>query len=478
MLAVGTRYQKLDWSVANGTEKRCLLKWLAAASLIAEMVTGFAVEPSSPKSLSEGIDGLIAAQTQKDLPGGAVVVLRDGKVAYSKAYGLANIDSGVANTTSTKFQIASVTKSFTALAVLRLVEQGRLSLDDPLAKFVPDFVGGDRITIHHLLAHTGGLPDFMGFNEAKNMPRECAPGDRLNYSNIGYVALGRVIEKVTGKTYEAYLREAVLDPLAMHDTGVAGHQPTNNNWAVGYVFGSDGKFLKAQITDQSSDPGAGGLYSTAEDMTRWLTALSQGRLATPALLERATTAVQLNDGRKGSYGYGFMLVPFRGLREIAHGGDISGFNSYFALYPTEHLAVLVLCNAGMHPSGPVPTAAETAHRIIALALGDRLGPEWPAAKVLPTSVLDRYAGHYRLEAPAPVIEAMGDRVDFSRENAGLFASGKRGRLEIFAETDTTFYSKGGPIPMTITFVRKSDGSVSEAVLSMMGLREFRLHRLP
>jgi len=445
---------------------------LAAAVAPAEP----ALEAPQP-ALGEKIDGLLAAIPGKDLPGVAVVVLRDGAVVHSRAYGLASVELGVPNTTRTRFRLASVSKSFTALAVLQLVEQARLRLDDTLDRFVPDFVGGERITIHQLLTHTAGLPDFVSFDEAKKQPRDSPPGARLNYSNVGYVALGRVIEKVTGKSYESHLREAILAPLGMVDTGVDRRQALEKGRAAGYVIGPEGGFVNADYTDTSSDPAAGGLYSTAEDMTRWIQALVAGRIVAPTTFDKATSPVTLPDGHRGGYGYGFMLAPFRGLREIAHGGDISGFNTYFALYPDERLAVIALSNVGMRPPGPVPVAGDLVHRIVELVIGDRLGPAWPAAVSLPAAVLDRYVGRYRLDVPPPVAEVMGESVEIVREGDRVFAAAKQGRVELFAESETSFFSKEGP-GVKVSFSPAAGGTAREAVLSLMGLREFRLVRVP
>jgi CubicO group peptidase (beta-lactamase class C family) len=423
---------------------------------------------------SERIDALFAPSAGGKLPGAAVVVLRDGAVV-SKAYGLATVEQGLANTPATKFRLASVSKSFTALLVLQLVEQGRVRLDDPLEKYVPGIVGGDVMTIHHLLSHTSGMPDFMAFEEAAKLPREYAPGDRLNYSNLGYQALGRVVEKVTGKTYEARLREAILDPLGMKDTGGGWPGAPSEGRATGYLFDpGSGRVSLAETSN--ADPASGGLYSTAEDMARWVKGLLAGRIVSPATLEKAWTPVALNDGRHGAYGYGFMLAPYRGLREVAHGGDISGFNTYYAIYPTEKLAVVVLSNVGMRPPGPVPEAGAIAHDVADLLVGDRLGPRWPPTIALPQQVLDRYTGRYRIDAPAPIVAVMGDAIEIQRDGERLVARGKQGEAEIFPETETDFHSKAGPV--RITFVPGRDGAPTQAIVTLMGLREFHITRLP
>jgi CubicO group peptidase (beta-lactamase class C family) len=426
--------------------------------------------------VSGRIDSLFAAAAGRPLPGAAVLVLRDGAVVHSKAYGLASVEAGTPNTPRTRFRLASVSKSFTALLVLQLVEQGRLRLDDPLEAFVPGVVGGDRMTIRHLLSHTAGMPDFMRFEDAAKLPRESAPGERLNYSNLGYSALGRVIEKVTGRSYEAHLREAILAPLGMKDSGCDRREAPPADRAVGYLFDPAGGVKVAEYTDSGSDFAAGGLFSTTEDMALWVKGLLGGRIVSPATLEEAWTPVTLDGGRQGAYGYGFMLVPYRGLREVGHGGDISGFNSYVAFYPSEKLAVVVLSNVGMRPPGPLPDAGAIAHQVVEILAVDRLGPQWPPQVAIAPEALDRYVGRYRLDAPAPVLAVMGDAIEVRREGTRLLARGKQGEAEIFPESQTEFFSKAGPV--RISFVPGRDGSPSRAVLTLMGLREFRLTRLP
>ena len=315
---------------------------------------------------------------------------------------------------------------------------------------MPGVVGGDAITIHHLLSHTAGMPDFMRFEDAAKLPRDAAPGERLNYSNLGYSALGRVIEKVTGKTYEARLREALLDPLGMRDTGCDRREAVLHDRATGYLFDPAGGVQRAEYTDSGSDFAAGGLYSTAEDMAVWARASSTGGSSRRPRSRRRGHPSRSTTGARGAYGYGFMLVPYRGLREAGHGGDISGFNSYVALYPAEKLAVVVLSNVGMRPPGPVPDAGAIAHQVVDIVAGDRLGPQWPPAVAVAPEVLDRYVGRYRIEAPPPVAAVMGDTVEIRRDGARLLAKGKQGEAEIVPESETEFYSKAGPV--RISFV--------------------------
>jgi CubicO group peptidase (beta-lactamase class C family) len=445
----------------------------AFACLVAAVGLVSASDP--PTDVSGRIDALFAAAGGGRWPGATVVVLRDGAVVHTTAYGLASIEQGVANSARTRFRLGSVSKSFTALLVLQLVERGRLRLDDPLEKYLPGAVGGDAMTIHHLLSHTAAMPDFMPFEQALTMPREYAPGDRLNYSNLGYTALGRVVEKVTGKTYETLLRESILDPLGMVDSGGGWRGLPPVGRATGYLFDPAANGVGVADTTDADLP-SGGLYSTAEDMTRWVKGLLDGRIVSAETLEKAWAPVALRDGRRGAYGYGFMLAPYRGVREVAHGGDISGFNSYVAIYPTEKLAVVVLSNVGMRPPGPVPEAAAIAHEIVDAMAGERLGPRWPPTITLAPEVLDRYAGRYRIDAPAQVHEVMGEAIELRREGERLVAKGKQGEAEIFPESETEFHSKAGPV--RIVFVRGDGGAPVGAILTLMGLREFHLTRLP
>lgn len=420
------------------------------------------------------VDGLFEPVRGQDLPGAAVIVLSGGETVYAKAYGMADVELGVPNTLDTKMRLASVTKSFTALAVLRLAEQGRLRLDDRLSEYLPDFQSGGRVTLRHLLTHTSGVPDFVSLDDARTVDLEFSPGERLNYSNTGYIILGRVISAVTGQTYEEHVREAILEPLGMSDTGCDHRELVLKRRAAGYLFSP--ALVNAEYSDTAAEPAAGGLYSTARDMVRFLRALQGGEIVGSETLERAFSPTPLAGGREGAYGYGFMVTRYRGLREIGHGGDISGFNSYVALYPDIDLAVIVLSNVGMWASGPLPKGADVAHQVVEEMAGDRLGPQFPAAVAVEGRTLDRYVGRYHVEAPPPVVAVMGDTVDIEREDDRLLTVGKQGRSEIVALSDTRFYSKLAPA--RIDFLSPGVDGGPDAILTLMDLREFPMTRVP
>jgi CubicO group peptidase (beta-lactamase class C family) len=245
--------------------------------------------------------------------------------------------------------------------------------------------------------------------------------------------------------------------------------------AVGHRIGEDGRVVPVAPQDRSSAPAAGGLVSTVEDLLRLDQALYGEALLPRAALEEAFAPVRLADGRTGGYGYGWTVRRFRGLREIAHGGDIDGFNGFLARYPTERFTVIVLANYSMASSAPLPTAAELAHRIVATFLGDRLEAQPPSVAVDP-AVLADYAGDYRLEGPPPLIAAMGETITITAAGGRLLGRDRGGRdAELRAESETVFASPDGPV--TLTFVRDGEGQVTGLVVSLMGLREFRARKV-
>lgn len=440
------------------------------------LLSGMVLMPSARENRVLQIDALFASLEGKQTPGAAVLVVRDGMVVHRAAYGLANVELGVPNTPETVFRIASVTKPFTAMAVLQLCERGRLGLDDRLSRFLPDFPGAAEITVRHLLTHTAGVPDFVSFEEARTRPLESRPGERLNYSNIGYEMLGRIIEAVSGSSYEAYLAENIFRPLQMSHTGVDSRRRIIPGRAAGYQPDGKGGFTNADYTEPGKVPAAGGLYSTVDDLLRWDQALDSGALIKPETVAAAFKPATLNSGRQVGYGFGWMLGTHRGLREVGHGGDISGYNASITRYPDLRLTVIVLSNMTMRPAGPIPTAGDLARRIAEILLADRMQPEQPSPDVqVAPAILDDYIGRYRLEAPRIILENAGEFFAFAREGSRLVGLAGTAKVPLFAESETTFYSK--LMPAKITFLRNDAGKVTEFILVLAGLREYRAVRI-
>jgi len=424
------------------------------------------------------LDQLLEAIAGKPLPGVAVGIVRDGRVEAIKVAGMADVAAGTAITPSTIFRLGSVTKSFTALAILQLQEQNRLSLTDPLSKYVPDYPHAPRITVEQLLGHTAGVPDFLPMEEVFKRPLDADPGTRINYSNNGYLLLGRVIERVSGLPWEAYLKRHVFDRAGMTRTGYDA-DPLLPGRATGYQLSGNGTYTPVSAGDARGAQAAGGLYSTIEDMTRWELALASGKLVRPETLARASAPGLLPGGRRAAYGLGFMTGSYRGVREVGHGGDITGYNSYVARYPDERFTVIVLSNVGLRPAGPVPDAGKLARAVAEFGLAGRLkAAEEPVRVAVPPAVLDTYVGVYRLEAPDIVIRNMGGRdIRVLRDGDRLTGEVGSVRMPLDARSPTEFQAAGSPAALTFIPAGVAGAPCPELVVTLMGLREYRAARV-
>ena len=384
---------------------------------------------------------------------GAAIVAQDGKVLYSKGYGMANAEWAVPNSPETRFRLGSITKQFTAMAVLLLEEQGKLKTTDAVCGFVegcPEAWKG--ITIHHLLTHTSGIPNFTSFPEyARTMamasppaetlkrfrdkPLEFAPGSKMSYSNSGYVLLGFIIEKVSGTSYEAYLRANVLGPLGMNDTGYDWNSTVLARRASGYE--SDGKIVKnASLIDMTIPHAAGSLYSTTLDLVKWDAALRAGKLLTAESYRKYFTP-GLND-----YAYGWNVKTQDGVEVVSHGGGINGFATMILRVPARNLVVATLSNA-------LPSqAGRLAQDLLALALGkDVARPARVTEVKVPVEVLKKYVGEYEL-APTFILT-----VTLEGDQLVTQATGQQ-KIPIFAKSVTAFFPK--VMPAEIIF--EADGS--------------------
>ena len=286
---------------------------------------------------------------------GSVLVARDGQVLFSKGYGMANLEWEVHNSPSTKFRLGSITKQFTAASILLLEERGKLKVEDTVKKHLPDAPAAwDKVTIFHLLTHTSGIPSFTSFPDYpklkdfstspeklvawfRDKPLEFQPGEKWNYSNSGYVLLGYLIEKISGQSYESFLRENFFKPLGMKDTGYDSSSEIIPRRASGYTPGKNGPH-NAEFIDMTIPFSAGAIYSTTEDLLRWEQGLFGGKVLSAASLQKMTTPF------KHDYAFGLGVHTVKGHKEIDHGGGIDGFNTHLSYYPEDKLTVVVLGN--------------------------------------------------------------------------------------------------------------------------------------
>jgi len=267
------------------------------------------IEMPLPEKL---IDSIFEEATQGDSPGAAVLVAQDGEILYQKGFGFANIEEQIPVTLDTKFRIGSITKQFTAAAILELQEDGLLNVNDKLSKFIPDYPRGDEVTIYHLLGHTSGIhshtskPEFYKTMMEEVRPKELIesfkhdefdfnPGEKWLYNNSGYFLLGYIVEKVSGESFGDYLKSHFFEPLEMKNTGVHSWHLNLENEASGYSY-KDGEFHPAMKWDMSQAGGAGAIFSTVGDLYRWNEAVFNGKALSESSLKAAFTPVKLNDG--------------------------------------------------------------------------------------------------------------------------------------------------------------------------------------
>ncbi len=299
-------------------------------------------------SLVAAIDRLLAAEFISDKPGGAVLVARNGQILYKKAFGMANLELDVPNSENTVFYIASNTKQMTAVAILQLMERGKLSLQDTIGKYVPCPPPASSITIRQLLSHTSGLVMNVtapGFKEQAGKPlTEFAPGTKWNYSNTGYTVLGHIIEKVSGLPYGQYMQENIFKPAGMASSWVANNERLVKNRAAGYTSGKRG-YRNMPLENPAGLYASGGVQSTILDMYRWNEALRSGVLLKKTTLDLAFAPQQLANGDTTTYGLGWHIWDLRGSKSCRHGGAVPGFFSETLYLPGENIFVVILQNS-------------------------------------------------------------------------------------------------------------------------------------
>jgi CubicO group peptidase (beta-lactamase class C family) len=309
------------------------------------------------------VDKFISDNYQSSAPGCAVLVAKKGEVLLEKGYGTANIELNVPMQAGMAFRIGSITKQFTAVAILQLVEQGKIALTDSIQKFIRDFhFKGKTITIEHLLTHTSGIKgyeeidaklpnpmriDFSPKTVIDSIDRlilEFEPGSRYNYSNSNYFLLGYIIEQVSGLSYPEYLRENLLKPARLTSTYYESHTAIIPNRASGYSL-ADGKYWNTDFISMSLVYGAGALRSTVADLYKWHKALYEGKLLKKETFLKAIQPNKLSNGTPIEYGYGFFNKTQSGINSIGHGGAIDGFRAVEMYYPKEDIFITLLFNS-------------------------------------------------------------------------------------------------------------------------------------
>lgn len=381
----------------------------------------------NPASLE--IDRLLTATFPANAPGAVVLIARDGAVTFRKAYGLADLELGVPMEAGHVFPICSLTKQFTAAAILQLAEAGRLKLSDELSRYVPDYPTGEaKVTLAQLLAHTAGIPSIEEQAEARKRWREdltpeqlldftrgkplaFAPGSDWKYSNSGYYLLGRVIEKVSGQSYADYVATQLFARAGMAHS----YSPDANRIIPQRVRGysrSGKTWSNAAYLSMTQPYSAGGLLATADDLLAWDQALQAGRIAAPALLRTAWEENHLPDGRATRYGFGWELGQLGTHAMIGHSGGMPGFSAFAARIPEANLYVVLLANAD---APPTPLRALAA-KLVRLALDETTDVAKTAAPA--PQALEEYVGSYRIAPGATFIVTAKDNTLFGQLGPG------------------------------------------------------------
>lgn len=423
---------------------------------------------NAPLESTFDFDQLLSEQFKANETGCAALVAQKGQVIYKKAFGMANLELDVKMQPDMIFRIGSITKQFTAVAILQLMEQGKLSLQDDITKFIPDYpTQGKTITIEHLLTHTSGIQSYTGmkkFGEImqkdmkpeeliaffKNEPMEFEPGTQWKYNNSGYVLLGYIIEKITGKTYPQYLEENFFQPLGMTHSYYGDDSKIIKNRAAGYQPGPNGVENAAPMS-MTLPYAAGSIQSTVGDLFKWHQALHAYKLVKKENLEKAFTEYKLADGKGAKYGYGWALGDIKGSPTIEHGGGINGFLTNAIYLPKEDVFVVVFSNSNAKSPDIVST------KMAAAAIGKPFNTK---AIELEESVLQSYVGIYENEAKEErVITKEGKQLYSQRSGGNKFTIKPWAKDQFFFDNSLA----------TLEFKRDANGKIIKVVSSERGV---------
>ncbi|UCG52651.1 MAG: beta-lactamase family protein [Candidatus Latescibacterota bacterium] len=382
--------------------------------------------------LTDAVDELFVEWNVPGSPGGAVILTDGGEVILKRYYGLADIEHGIPITPETRFELASVSKPFTAFGVLLLERAGKLTISDDIHDYLPELPDyGPPITIADLLHHTSGLSDWIrvrpyagqygrsgfGIEQLLNLVArqrilELEPGSKWSYSNTNYALLAEIIARVTGRSFGEWMQDNVFEPLAMHDTSFPSDGTSIlPNRANAYYRNSDGEFVRS-LVEAFEIPGPAHAFSTIDDMAKWIDNLRTGRVGGLDLVERMRRRTKLKTGEQSFYGAGLGMGSYRGILTAAHSGQTGAFKTELVYCPDIKVGVFVVGNAGWMQ------ADEISRRILDLYLGDELKASPEAATVgagerddaspydMDPAEYERFLGGYRLDADSSVLFAV------------------------------------------------------------------------
>ena len=422
------------------------------------------------------IDQIVRQEIDLQGPGVAIAVVKDGKPVHIEGYGVANLEWDCPIRPDTVFCLASITKQFTATAIMLLEREGKLRLDDPITTYLPDYPTHDRtITITHLLNHTSGIKNYTSLDTFmsdisqknlasadlpayfKDLPLVFEPGTRFLYNNSGYHLLGLIIEKIAGMSYEQFIQQHIFQPLDMHHSYYMHNEAIIPRRASGYANTPEG-YRQTDYLNMMIFYAAGSLGSTVEDLIRWDAALREGRLLDVATQERMYTSLQLADGRTEEYGFGFRVTSYEGHRLVGHGGGIPGFHTFLARFLDDKMMIVVLANASA-------IAVEKITRKIARHLFD-LPVIARTPVILSATMLDKAVGTY--------VFADGSSLEIGRDEDRLTLRGPF-EYSLLPLSEATFYASHDE-EFTVQFADEQDGVFNALTLHIQIYRTFTATR--
>ena len=441
------------------------------------MVNSPQAASTSTAALAAEMDAYVQAHHDVMQFMGTALVVRGGETVFSQGYGMASLEHQLPNTPQTRFRLGSVTKQFTAAAILQLQDRGLVDVQAPVSTYLPDYPN-KTITLHHLLTHTAGIPNLTSFPDYfewmklpttlddlivrfKDLPLEFEPGSQYRYSNSGYVLLTQVIETVSGQSYDNYVTENLLVPLGMKATGYEQPLAIVPGLASGYQIAA-GNYQQAAHIDMSVPQGAGGLYSTAADLVRWNQFLfGKGSENAAVLSDRtraAMTSPQVSLGIEAApnlfYGYGLMIDSQFEQPLVGHGGGINGFVTSLVYVPEQEATIVVLSNVeSINPN-------QMTSDLVAMLLGNSYElPQALDTATVDAAVLDRYVGTYQLTPDFQITLTVKD--------GQLYGQGTgQPAIALYPASETEFFAR---VPeLRIVFSPAADGTVDSLSLIQGG----------
>lgn len=427
--------------------------------------------------LNKAIDSLVSPRFKQSEPGVAILIARNGNIIYKKAFGSANIELNVAMQPDMIFRIGSITKQFTAVGILQLVEQGKISLQDSIQKYIPGYPSkGFTITIENLLTHTSGIIDYISINDPspyidrwdftpqfilgkfKDLPLEFKPGTKYNYSNSNYLLLGLVIEAVARKSYHTYIKENIIVPLELNHTFYANESTILPKRVQGYTR-DRGFYENCEYQSISIGYACGDLLSNTEDLYKWNNALIQYKPVKKETLDKAFTPYRLNDGKFTRYGYGWFIDDLQGSKCIHHEGQTSGFIAEEKYFPEENVYVAILTNvkSGEDTSDFSDARFRLFEDISLLSIGKKL----QNSTTVNDDILNSYVGTYQLAT------AKGRTIRIARKKDYLTGQiSGQGTLRLIFQSATRFSFEGVP-DATCEFVNEN-GKPAKIIITQNG----------